>query len=73
MRQSGVHQGSPPVMHRAVHVTAAVDTAGATTGATADLLPVRINSDEIDDLLVFETQESGLIQGLLLLSITKSQ
>jgi hypothetical protein len=39
------------------------------TGAISDLIPVRINSDEIDDLLLFESQESGLIRGLLLLSI----
>ncbi len=45
----------------------------STAGVATDLIPVRINSDEIDDLLVFETQESGLIQGLLLLSESKSQ
>ncbi len=44
-----------------------------TASTIADLIPARINSDEIDDLLVFESQESGLIQGLLLLSVTKPQ
>jgi hypothetical protein len=44
-----------------------------TSRTIADLIPARINGDEIDDLLVFETQESGLIQGLLLLSITEPQ
>lgn len=42
------------------------------TRTTTDLIPARINDDEIDDLLVFETEESGLIQGLLLLSTTES-
>ncbi|MFT4863137.1 MAG: hypothetical protein ACI95C_002365 [Pseudohongiellaceae bacterium] len=45
----------------------------ASSGLTTDLIPARINGDEVDDLLVFETQESGLIKGLLLLSESKSQ
>ena len=54
---------------READVIVPIDTAKT----TSDIIPVRINTDEIDDLLVFETQESGLIQGLLLLSITNSQ
>lgn len=41
--------------------------------AATDIIPARINDDEIDDLLVFETEESGLIQGYLLLSVPNLQ
>lgn len=41
-------------------------------GASA-MIPARINSDEFDDLLIFKTDESGLIKGLLLLSSTNAQ